>query len=102
MLAISPQMLVISSAVPAKTVAEFVAYAKANPGKLNFGYGLGTLPHILGEAFKNGDRHRHRQHPLSRRRAGDDGHAGRPYPDDFGTESTLLPLIREGRSARSP
>ena len=52
MLANSPQVLVIAPSVPAKTVAEFIAYAKANPGKLNFGFGLGTLPQILGESFK--------------------------------------------------
>src|SRR5262249_20090679 len=52
MLANSPQVLVIAPSVPAKTVAEFVAHAKANPGKLNFGFGLGTLPQILGESFK--------------------------------------------------
>jgi tripartite-type tricarboxylate transporter receptor subunit TctC len=31
---------------------ELVAYAKANPGKLVFGYGLGSPPHLVGEAFK--------------------------------------------------
>ena len=44
-------VVVISPALPAKTLPEFVAYAKANPGKLNFGIGLGTMPQIIGEYF---------------------------------------------------
>ena len=48
-----PHVMVVSSAVPAKTVQEFVAYAQANPGKLNFGGGLGTPPHLLGALFKS-------------------------------------------------
>jgi tripartite-type tricarboxylate transporter receptor subunit TctC len=44
--------MVIEPSLPAKTVQEFVAYAKANPGKLNFGYGQGTQPQLIGEMFK--------------------------------------------------
>jgi tripartite-type tricarboxylate transporter receptor subunit TctC len=42
----------IAPAVPATTIQEFVAHAKANPGKLAFGYGLATMPHILGVVFE--------------------------------------------------
>ena len=43
----------VQPAVPANTVAEFIAYAKANPGKINFASGgVGTSPHLSGELFK--------------------------------------------------
>jgi tripartite-type tricarboxylate transporter receptor subunit TctC len=50
---VSPNILAINPDVPAKTVAEFVAYTKANPGKVSFGSpGAGTTPHLSGELFK--------------------------------------------------
>ena len=45
-------VLVVRQGLPVKTVAELVAHAKANPGKLTFGYGLGTSPQIVGDYFK--------------------------------------------------
>ena len=49
---VSPLVLVVHPAVPAKSVADVIAMAKAKPGTLNFGSGgLGTTPHMTGELF---------------------------------------------------
>jgi tripartite-type tricarboxylate transporter receptor subunit TctC len=48
-----PVLLCVHPSVPAKTVAEFVAYARQNPGKLNFGSsGTGSFTHLAAEMFK--------------------------------------------------
>ena len=48
-----PYIMVVNPSVPAKTLPEFIAYAKANPGKINMAsVGIGSTPHVNGELFK--------------------------------------------------
>jgi tripartite-type tricarboxylate transporter receptor subunit TctC len=94
----SSNILVVNPSVPANSVAALVAYAKANPGKVNFSSGgIGVLPHLIGEMFKA--------------RAGIDivhvpYKGGGPSINDvvagnvqmtFEGTSVLLPLIQAGR-----
>jgi tripartite-type tricarboxylate transporter receptor subunit TctC len=90
-------VLVVRPSLPVRSLRELIEHGKANPGKLNWGFGQGTSPHMLGELFKA--------------TAGIDV-ANIPYksgthavPDllggridmNFGTLSSLLPLIRDGK-----
>jgi len=52
-ISVVPLVMVVHPSVPAKTVPEFIAYAKANPGKINMAsVGNGTTPQLAGELFK--------------------------------------------------
>ena len=53
MIGATPNVLVVNAAVPARTVQEFIDYAKRNPGRLNYGSaGPGSLTHLTMELFK--------------------------------------------------
>jgi tripartite-type tricarboxylate transporter receptor subunit TctC len=48
-----PNVMLVNPSVPVKTVPEFIAYAKANPGKINMASaGIGSGGHLAGELFK--------------------------------------------------
>jgi tripartite-type tricarboxylate transporter receptor subunit TctC len=50
----SPQLLAVNSALPVKSLQEFVSYAKSKPGRISFASaGYGTQPHLLGEMLKS-------------------------------------------------
>ena len=53
MIGLGPFVMVVNPKLPAKTVREFIAYAKANPGKINMAsQGTGLASHLMGELFK--------------------------------------------------
>jgi tripartite-type tricarboxylate transporter receptor subunit TctC len=90
-------VLVVPASTPANSLAEFIGYAKANPGRLNFGFGQGTLPHLVGEAFKRATGTQIASIPYrGGAQAMADMLGGRIHMN-FGAGATLLPLIRDGK-----
>src|SRR4051812_260269 len=89
--------LVVAPSVPANSVGELAAYAKANPGKLNWGFGTATGPHMLGEMFvaatgMNVARISYKSGP----QAIPDILGGRVHMN-FGVTVNFLPLIQDGK-----
>jgi tripartite-type tricarboxylate transporter receptor subunit TctC len=77
-----PVLMEVHPSVPAKTIAEFVTYARQNPGKLNFGSaGTGGTIHLAGEMFKR-MAGIEMTHVPQGRRARFDRPAGRQHPGD--------------------
>ncbi|HEY1309822.1 MAG TPA: tripartite tricarboxylate transporter substrate binding protein [Pseudolabrys sp.] len=94
----TPNILVVPNDVPAKSVAELVAYARANPGKLTYASaGVGTTQHLAGELFKSMAKIDIQHVPYRG--------AGQVIPDMlggritmyFGAIAPLIPLVREGK-----
>jgi len=90
-------VLVIGPNVPATTVQEFVAHAKANPGKLNFGFGQGTLPHLVGELFKATTGADIASIPYRGGAQAVTDLMGGRIDMNFGATVTLAPLARDGK-----
>lgn len=90
-------VLVIVPSLPTKTLAEFVAYAKANPGKLNFGYGQGTTPHLVGGLFQQETGIELSFVPYKGGAQAVTDMLGGHIQMNIGTSSTLRPLVRDGR-----
>jgi tripartite-type tricarboxylate transporter receptor subunit TctC len=90
-------VMAIAPSVPAKTMAEFIAYAKANPRALAFGFGLATMPHIIGEIFQKEAGVEFNDVPY---RGGEGARAdllGGRIHVNIAPPPQLLPLIRDGR-----
>jgi tripartite-type tricarboxylate transporter receptor subunit TctC len=90
-------VLVVAPGVPATSVQEFIGYAKASPGKLNFGFGQGTLPHLVGEWFKVSANLDIVSIPYRGGAQAITDMLGGRIQMNLGTTATLLPLIRDGR-----
>ncbi len=98
----SANILVVNPAVPANSMRELVAYAKANPGKLIYAsQGNATSGHIVGEQFKQARRHRPRACALSRCGACHPGSGRRPRVDDVRHRAAGAHAARRRQGARA-
>src|SRR5262245_18615234 len=90
-------VLVVRPDFQARTVSELIAYAKANPGKVTFGFGLSTPPQILGETLKNVTGADITSVPYRGGAPAVTDMLGGRIDMNFGTTATLLPLIQQGK-----
>ena len=90
-------LLVIAPDIPARTVIEFVEYARAHPGKINFGFGQGTLPHMLGASLKAATGADINLVPYKGGAQAVADMLGGHIQMNFGTTATLLALIKQAK-----
>lgn len=90
-------VLVVSSELPVKSVQELADYARANPGKINFGFGQGTLPHMLGETLKHTAKIDITSVPYKGGAQAVADMLGGHIQMNFGTTATLSSLIKQGK-----
>src|SRR5262245_5446375 len=92
-----PNVMVVNPSVPVKTVPEFIAYAKANPGKLNMASpGNGSTPHVTGELFKMMTGINMVHVPYRSVAAGMTDMLSRQVQVTFGTTASTIAYIRAG------
>ena len=88
---------VVSPDLPVRNPQELIAYAKAHPDKLAFGYGQGTAPQLVGEWFNKTNGLAIASVPYKGGMQAITDMLGGTIQINIGTGSTLLPLIREGK-----
>ena len=90
-------VLVVAPSVPAQSVQELIAYAKANPGKLNWGFGRNAGPHLLGELFLLATGIDVNKVPYKSGADAVPDMLGGRVQMNFGTIENLAPLVQEGK-----
>ena len=93
-----PVAMAIPNNSPSKTLADFIARAKADPGKLTFGSpGHGAVPHLSAELFVRAAKIEHDQRALSRRGAWHPGSDPGRIDSFFNNIAPMLPLASQGQ-----
>jgi tripartite-type tricarboxylate transporter receptor subunit TctC len=94
----APNILMVNPSVPARTVAELVAYIKANPGKVSYASaGTGTTPHLSGELFRQTQKLDIVHVPFSGAGPAIQSVAGGHTPMAFTSLPPAIPMIQEGK-----
>lgn len=88
---------VVSPSLPVRSPKELIAHAKAHPGALNFGFGQGTAPQLVGEWFHKSNGLQIASVPYKGGMQAVTDMLGGTIHINIGTLATLLPLIREGK-----
>jgi tripartite-type tricarboxylate transporter receptor subunit TctC len=88
---------VVPPSLPVRSPQELIAYAKAHPGTLNFGFGQGTAPQLVGEWFNKTNGLQIASVPYKGGMQAITDMLGGTIQINIGTSSTLLPLVREGK-----
>ena len=88
---------IVPPSLPVNSAQELMAYARANPGKLNFGFGQGTAPQLVGEWFNRSNGLDIASVPYKGGMQAVTDMLGGTIHINIGVTATLLPLIREGK-----